>query len=315
MASLPLFWTIEVGHTALKWYAYRPVTQEESETISWRSVAQRMIYLVDLTASDSQKRAQALAHSLQADLIECERSFGHALRGGIAVTSRRFLNAEALRQALESLSIVPQEGWQILSPQMVLAHLQNFNVSMSYQEPQTMGLDRLLNALAVIGEGSQQPTIVISAGTAMTLDVLVPLSGAVSGDGWAFHAGAIFPGVSRLFHVLSDILPAAIELKNSQFPASNTAESLSNGLLWLLKGALLQGLFSIQKSIPASYTQVQLILCGGDTETLQPLLSDLLSDLSRQQTYKQTFSFICAQDWTSCGVLWAIMPDLNDARR
>lgn len=104
--------------------------------------------------------------------------------------------------------------------------------------PERVGLDRLLNAVAVNAlRPASRPAIVIDSGTATTVDYV-----SASGD---FCGGAILPGMelsAKALHLYTALLPLlpVQELAGSGpvAPGRNTRDAIRNGLFWGQVGAI-----------------------------------------------------------------------------
>jgi len=104
-------------------------------------------------------------------------------------------------------------------------------IEVQVEEPEKVGIDRLLNALAInqIRE-PDRPAIVVDLGTACTVD-------RISADG-AFEGGAILPGVrlaAEALHTGTALLPR-LELDFFDLPAEvvgkSTQTAMHSGLFW-----------------------------------------------------------------------------------
>jgi type III pantothenate kinase len=131
-------------------------------------------------------------------------------------------------------------------------------VNVTYQSPQTLGLDRLA---AVIGARTCYPgrnCLVIDAGTCITYD-------AVDAEG-TYSGGSISPGLNMRFkamHSFTGRLPLLSADENfSRMQGSDTATSMisgaQNGIYWEVLGFIQH--YSLQ------YPDLQTILCGGDSK-------------------------------------------------
>lgn len=131
-----------------------------------------------------------------------------------------------------------------------------------YENPAQLGSDRwaaLIAAHAVAPEGC----VVVSAGTAMTVDAL-------SADG-VFLGGMIVPGLAAMMRALAEST-AAVAVEGGGFRAfpANTADAVYSGALSAMAGAVgrMAGALSQEQGrAPVC------LLSGGDAERLLPLLS------------------------------------------
>lgn len=126
--------------------------------------------------------------------------------------------------------------------------------------PEKVGRDRLLNALAV----PTKPAIIISAGTAITVD-------AVDADG-AFLGGAIFPGpalMAKAMHEYTAKLPMIQATPPAPpMPGKNTEHAMHAGIVHAVVGGIVGCVTSLQSQL----TTPSIYVTGGDGPSLQPLL-------------------------------------------
>ncbi|MBI1348379.1 type III pantothenate kinase [bacterium] len=111
-------------------------------------------------------------------------------------------------------------------------------ITVDVAHPETVGLDRLLNAVAVnVLRPTSQGAIVVDSGTATTVDVVTP-------DG-RFLGGAILPGFalsSRALHHYTALLPElSVSELGPETPAAigrETRSALRSGIFWGQIGAV-----------------------------------------------------------------------------
>lgn len=133
----------------------------------------------------------------------------------------------------------------------------------SYDTPETLGLDRILNLVPLRGDG-----IVVSCGTAITID-------AVAG-GRPFWGG-IMPGFRTAAHGLVAAAPALPTVSFEDLgalPARTSRESVANGVV-LGTALAASGLASLLAERCGLADDVPLLLTGGDADLLQHLLPAL----------------------------------------
>ena len=134
--------------------------------------------------------------------------------------------------------------------------------------PDKVGLDRLLNAVAVNTVRSPEAgAFIVDAGTAVTVDYVDPTG--------TFKGGAIFPGLRLMAKALHDytaLLPLMDTFEStSEFPSRNTEDALRTGIVHAVAGAI--------GRLAASRRECELYLGGGDAAILfrhvtrQPLLN------------------------------------------
>lgn len=119
-----------------------------------------------------------------------------------------------------------------------ISNTDDFPLSIRVEEPRRVGIDRLLNAVAVNElRASNRPAIIVDSGTATTVDV-------VSADG-AFEGGAILPGLAlsaKALHEYTALLPLVSVPELGQTTPEplgrNTRAAIRSGLFWGQLGAV-----------------------------------------------------------------------------
>jgi type III pantothenate kinase len=128
-------------------------------------------------------------------------------------------------------------------------------------EPDKVGIDRLLNAVAV---NTRRPpgaaAIIIDAGSAVTVDY-------VDQHG-VFVGGAIMPGfrlMSQALHDHTALLPLIEVSGEMPMPANNTIDAMKSGIFAAEAGGIRQLVDRLRAKPPGA---VQVFLGGGDAEVL-----------------------------------------------
>ncbi|HQR05455.1 MAG TPA: type III pantothenate kinase [Gemmatales bacterium] len=138
-------------------------------------------------------------------------------------------------------------------------------IKIDVEFPERVGRDRLLNALAI----EQVPAIIISAGTAVTVD-------AVDKDG-RFLGGAIFPGLYMMAKSLHDYtakLPM-IDTRSTRptLPGKNTDHAMHAGIIYAVLGGIIGCVNEmLPKLSKAPSRNVTIYLTGGDGPYVQSAL-------------------------------------------
>ena len=126
-----------------------------------------------------------------------------------------------------------------LGPQpRVIANTDDCPLAIRVDEPRRVGIDRLLNAVAVNElRRADRPAVIVDSGTATTVDV-------VSSDG-AFEGGAILPGLAlsaKALHEYTALLPLVSVPELGQATPEplgrNTRAAIRSGLFWGQLGAV-----------------------------------------------------------------------------
>ena len=133
-------------------------------------------------------------------------------------------------------------------------------------EPGKVGVDRLLLALGAVGLAGA-PCIVVSAGTAITVDL-------VDADG-AFAGGAIAPGFglcARALHEGTALLPLVEPAVPEQDVGADTPAALRSGIYRACAGGVL-GLIVRYRGL-AGCASAPVVVTGTDAHLLLPALPD-----------------------------------------
>jgi type III pantothenate kinase len=120
----------------------------------------------------------------------------------------------------------------------VIRERSSIPITVDVDSPETVGLDRLLNAVAANAlRPSSRPAIVVDSGTATTVN-LVSKAG-------VFCGGAILPGLemsAKALHYYTAVLPLIpVQVLGGDTPVTpgrNTREAIRNGLFWGQVGAI-----------------------------------------------------------------------------
>jgi type III pantothenate kinase len=138
-------------------------------------------------------------------------------------------------------------------------------------EPDRVGVDRLLAALAAYGR-ARGPCIVVDFGTAITVN-------AVRADG-AFVGGAIFPGLAMMAQALwqrTAQLPEVPVPDAAPAVGRNTSEAIAAGLLHGTAGAV-SNLIIVASEVVGSGAKI--FLTGGDAARVAAFLPSDCRDIS-----------------------------------
>ena len=126
--------------------------------------------------------------------------------------------------------------------------------------PQKVGVDRLLNALAAYSR-TKTLTIIIDFGTAITIDI-------VSKNG-EFLGGLILPGIKTSAYALNKqtaLLPEVVIKRTKNIIGKNTEDAIKAGIYFGMVGSITHILNKVRKVYgDLQYT----IATGGDAETFR----------------------------------------------
>lgn len=137
----------------------------------------------------------------------------------------------------------------------------------------TLGADRVANAVAAAHTYPDEPLVVIDAGTATTVDVVLPAERA--GEKPRFLGGAIAPGAGtmvRALHGGTAQLPEVPLTLPAHAVGQNTVEALQNGCVRGYRGLLRELLSGMEQEVGC---RLRPVLTGGDA----PLLAELMPEL------------------------------------
>lgn len=155
-------------------------------------------------------------------------------------------------------------------PDDLLCQIKTADVPMAnlYDNPDQLGVDRLLGALAA-WRMAGNPVMIVDIGTASKIDW-------VDGNG-TFRGGAIFPGpqtAARSLGEKTDQLPIQVNLDSSvRWPATNTADAIRCGIHTSQIGAVCH---CYQAAQEISGTLPRVILTGGGARNLEEELAKLI---------------------------------------
>lgn len=152
------------------------------------------------------------------------------------------------------------EDWPEQLPNVrIVRGTRSIPVVMAVDQPDAVGLDRVLNTLAACRRYPEQFIIVVDSGTATTVDL-------VSNSG-EFCGGTIFPGLRLSAYALHDYtakLPLidmdAERTHRPRVPGKNTGEAIRAGLIWGQLGAIRE---IVDRTAKTCSEPPVLILTGG----------------------------------------------------
>jgi type III pantothenate kinase len=141
-------------------------------------------------------------------------------------------------------------------------------IRVALEQPEKVGIDRLLNAVAVLGlEDPRLPAIIIDVGSAVTVDWLT--------DKGAFAGGTIFPGfrlMAKALHDYTALLPE-VEIREAEpvVPGTSTITAMQAGIYWAVGGGIeaINARLRYQGLDPPS-----IYMTGGDASLLLPVIGD-----------------------------------------
>lgn len=142
----------------------------------------------------------------------------------------------------------------------------------AYPASATLGADRVVNVVAAAALFPGKPLLVMDAGTATTLDVVLP---AVGGSLPRYIGGSIAPGLGTLagaLHHATAQLPSIPLSLPERAVGRNTTEAMQSGCVLGYRGLLRELIAAAEAECGV---QLTLVATGGDA----PLLSQLLPEI------------------------------------
>jgi type III pantothenate kinase len=143
-------------------------------------------------------------------------------------------------------------------------------LDVSMPKPDRVGIDRLLDAVAVNRlRAANEPGIIVNLGTAIKVDVV--------NEQGAFIGGAIMPGIAtsaRAMHEFTDLLPLVEMGRLDEPPAPlgrDTVGAMKAGLYWGAVGGVRELIERLSRSFQS---RPRIYLSGGAAPSVAPLLGD-----------------------------------------
>lgn len=159
----------------------------------------------------------------------------------------------------------------------------------------TLGADRIADAVAAAYLCPDAPLAVIDAGTATTVDVVLPAERA--GEKPRFLGGAIAPGVGTMVRALRSStaqLPAVPLSAPAHALGQSTVEALQNGCVRGYRGLLRELLQSMEQECGC---RLRPVLTGGDSL----LLAELMPELGEPEPLLTLRGIaLCAEEMKKC---------------
>jgi type III pantothenate kinase len=180
----------------------------------------------------------------------------------VAISSVVPANSQELQNSLYNLDISP----------FIISKDSEFNLSIDYKSPDTLGMDRLCSAEGAYFLNNQKRTfrqnhliITIDFGTASTINI-VTYPGVFSG-------GMITPGIDLMFRSLSNDtaqLPLVYENEYKDLIGKSTRECIASGVMNSAAGFLQWSLRRIQEEFEPEKTYIY--VTGGNYERIKPFI-------------------------------------------
>lgn len=183
-------------------------------------------------------------------------------------------DAVVLCSVVPAATVIAESFFKSSVPVQKVHARKNLTVDFSqYAERATLGADRIANAVAAAGLYPKTALVVIDAGTATTVDVILPAEKEVSAP--RFVGGAIAPGVGtmvRALHAGTAQLPVVPLSLPEHAVGQGTDEAIRNGCVRGYRGLLRELLASMESECGCCLHPV---LTGGDAALLAQLMPEL----------------------------------------
>ena len=233
---------VDAGNTFIKWATTHPDQSFSAESISWKEFG-----------AVRHHELSSLKDTWQA--LHRESPFERVIISNVAGQNL----GNTLFDFLKTLEPRPQKiDWFYSAPS--LAGIKN-----TYLDFRKLGSDRFASMVGARALHPDQPLIVVTAGTATTIDAISP-------DG-TFMGGMILPGLKLMAESLAQNTAQLPEVaqhnsKISHF-ANETGKAILSGCINAQAGAIEQAVTAHQKQ----YDNVQCLLSGGAARYIAPNLS------------------------------------------
>jgi len=167
---------------------------------------------------------------------EFDGRFASAIKDTVSITGTRRVN---ITSCVKRLAVRAKElcaGMNMFDEVNIVEAHEKLPVSIRYDDPRTLGTDRVCDALACAALFGGKTCIIIDAGTAVTVDRLR--------RGRALECGMILPGPTIQFEALhgkTDALPLLINADNEaalSIPSTSTEMCIRAGVLYGTAGAI-----------------------------------------------------------------------------
>ncbi len=212
-------------------------------------------------------------------LVDISNSFtkiafaSHHRLGRVHRLPTKDLSGTALRQLIGNktslhtvaASVVPAKNALIQKnlpgPVCWVSHKISLGIGIDYPKPESIGADRLANAVAV-STLHGTPAIVVDFGTAVTFDI-------VSEDG-VYLGGVIAPGLGAMtdyLHKRTALLPRITLSEPHRAIGRSTKEAMKSGAVHGYRGLVTEILRQILREIPTK-RRTHIVATGGDAQLI-----------------------------------------------
>lgn len=161
-----------------------------------------------------------------------------------------------LKDLLESKTIFTHFSHESLLP-----------VEIRYKNPQSLGLDRIANAVAAHMEYADENILSIQAGTCLVYDF--------TDRNGIYHGGAISPGLNMRFKALNyftEKLPLYSKKEIDFLTGTSTQQSIESGVI----NGVINEINGFMAQYEARYPGIKILLSGGDSAYLQKSIKNAI---------------------------------------
>ncbi len=212
--------------------------------------------------------------AISAVTLEDSSSLADALREWVANAAGQSVSTCVLAGSNPPVRDELHRLWPFPSfPPRVVESFRDVPLAVDVDEPQKVGIDRLLSAFAVMAGGqASRPAVIVDSGTATTVDLL-------TADG-TFRGGSILPGLRLSAYALHDYT-ARLPLIDTDtrltteppLPGRNTEDAICAGLFWGQLGAVRELVSRLFASATRQFDEAlppQVFITGGGGRQLMP---------------------------------------------
>ena len=147
----------------------------------------------------------------------------------------------------------------------VMSYKLKFPIKINYTSINSLGNDRIANAVAAYSMFPNNNNLVIDVGTCITYDFI--------NDSNVYLGGGISPGFNLRMMSLSSFtesLPILnLKLKKTSLIGKSTEESMKSGVVNGTIGEIIQNIYDYKQL----YSEINILLTGGDTTFLKSIVS------------------------------------------
>lgn len=193
-----------------------------------------------------------LIHKLSFKLIEFKNRYNNLIKAYPKIE-------KAIISSVGHLSAQEVELIRLDFPVVELSSEINLPFENLYATPKTLGVDRIALVSASVDQFSDRNVLIIDAGTCITYDFINKKN--------QYLGGAISPGVRLRYKTLNN-LTANLPLLKTQIPASLIGDSTEASIHSGVVNGVVKELDGIIDEYLLNYSDLTIILTGGDTKFL-----------------------------------------------